>query len=229
MTNIKLSKRLFSIAKMVEQGSMVADVGCDHALLDIYLSQNNIIKKAIACDITEGALQGARKNIKESNVKNVEVRLADGLSKIKDNDNVDTLVISGLGDQKIISILNNEKNKLKNIHTIIVQSNTGIDKVRINVVKLGYFIKDETLVKEKGIIYTVIKFKKGIRKYSSKQMYFGPVLLMNKNELFNELLLNIINKNKKIISSLPNTMVWKKLKLFIKNIKIKKEMSKKTD
>ena len=47
MTSIKLSKRLNAIAKLVNKDSILADVGCDHALLDIYLIQNKIIKSEI--------------------------------------------------------------------------------------------------------------------------------------------------------------------------------------
>ena len=39
MTSIKLSKRLNEIAKLVNKDSILADVGCDHALLDIYLKE----------------------------------------------------------------------------------------------------------------------------------------------------------------------------------------------
>ena len=35
---IKLSKRLEKIAELVEKDDTVLDIGCDHALLDIYLS-----------------------------------------------------------------------------------------------------------------------------------------------------------------------------------------------
>ena len=41
---INLSKRLSKIACMVKENSVIADIGCDHALLDIYLLKNNIIK-----------------------------------------------------------------------------------------------------------------------------------------------------------------------------------------
>ena len=63
MTNIKLSKRLSAIASFVLNNAVIADIGCDHALLDIYLSKNNIIKKSFAIDITKGALNQADKNI----------------------------------------------------------------------------------------------------------------------------------------------------------------------
>lgn len=228
-SKIKLSKRLSTIAKMVDHSSSLADVGCDHALLDIYLSQNDIIKKAVACDITENALKGALKNLLKSNVKNVTLRISDGLSKITSEDKIDTLVISGLGGNKIISILNDGKEKLNKISTIILAPNTDVSKVRKKLLEIGYFIEDEKLVKERKIIYTVIKFKKGLKKYNSKQIYLGPVLLKNKDDLFNEAILDIVNKNKRIIKNLPSYMLFKKIRLIITNLKLKKEMNRKTN
>ena len=63
MTNIKLSKRLNAIASMITNTKYLADIGCDHALLDIYLIKQKIIEKSIACDITEGALNQAKKTL----------------------------------------------------------------------------------------------------------------------------------------------------------------------
>ena len=149
MTNIKLSKRLECIADMVDNSSVIADIGCDHALLDIYLSQKKIIKKSIACDITIGALDQAKKNISINNIKNIDTRLGDGLEPINDDDNIDTIVMSGLGDQKIINVLDNNKNKLKSVNSIIIQSNTGIYNIRKYLTSIGYFIENEKLIKEK--------------------------------------------------------------------------------
>ena len=42
---IKISKRLEAISSLVPINSNVIDIGCDHALLDIYLYQNKISKK----------------------------------------------------------------------------------------------------------------------------------------------------------------------------------------
>jgi len=225
VTNIKLSKRLSAIASMVDKNSRIIDVGCDHALLDIYLLQNKIIKKSIASDITIGALNQADKNILLSNVKNIETRLGNGLDTLNEKDNIDTIVISGMGNITINEILTSNKNKLKNINTIIIQSNTGYNVVRKDLTKLDYYIEDEMLVKERNIIYVIIKFKKGIRKYTKKELYFGPVLLKKKNDLFNELVNNEINKNNLVIKRLPKTKVYKKIKLIIKNIKLKNEIT----
>ena len=226
MTNIKLSKRLSAIANMVDKKSSIIDVGCDHALLDIYLLQNKIIKKSIASDITIGALNQADKNISLSNVKNIETRLGNGLDTLNEKDKVDTIIMSGMGNITINSILTNNIEKLKNINTIIIQSNTGYNVIREDLIKLGYYIDDEILVKERNIIYVIIKFKKGLKKYTKKELYFGPVLLKNKNELFNELILNEINKNQLIIKRLPKLKLCKKLKLILRNIKLKREITR---
>ena len=225
MTNLKLSKRLSAIANMVDKSSSIIDVGCDHALLDIYLVKNNIVKKAIASDVNEGALNQAKKNLQLYNVSKIDLRLSNGLDDLKKEDKVNLITISGLGDKKIIEILNNNKNKLKNIKTIIIQSNTSPWKIRAYLSKLGYMIKDEVQVEENGIIYTVIKFILKEKKYSKKEMFFGPILLKKKDKTFNKNLKNMIDKNNDILKKIPKKMFLKRIKLKLFNIKIKKEMN----
>ena len=74
MTNLKLSKRLDKIASFVNNESIIADIGCDHALLDIYLTINNICPKAYAFDIVDGALKQASINKDKYNAKNVIIK-----------------------------------------------------------------------------------------------------------------------------------------------------------
>lgn len=224
MTNIKLSKRLSVIASLVQNNAVIADIGCDHALLDIYLSKKKIIKKSFAIDITKGALNQADKNIKLYNAKNIETRLSDGFEKIDIKDNVDTVIMSGLGDAKIINILKEAEEKLNKVNNIIIQSNVGVSNIRVYLTCNGYYIDNEKLVKENNIIYTVISFKKGYKRYTKKEIEFGPVLLRNKDELFNELIINRINKNNYIINKLPKNKLIKKMFLKINNHKLKKEM-----
>lgn len=224
MTNIKLSKRLSVIASFVPENAVIADIGCDHALLDIYLSKKNIIKKSFAIDITKGALNQADKNIKLYNAKNIKTRLSDGFEKIDIKDNVDTVIMSGLGDAKIINILKEAEEKLNKVNNIIIQSNVGVSNIRVYLTCNGYYIDNEKLVKENNIIYTVISLKKGYKRYTKKEIEFGPVLLRNKDELFNELIINRINKNNYIINKLPKNKLIKKMFLKINNHKLKKEM-----
>ena len=226
MTNVKLSKRLSVIASFVPDNAIIADIGCDHALLDIYLSKKNIIKKSFAIDITKGALNQADKNIKLYNAKNIETRLSNGFEKIDIKDNIDTVIMSGLGDVKIISILKEAEEKLDKVNNIIIQSNVGVSNIRVYLTCNGYYIDNEKLVKENNIIYTVISFKKGYKRYTKKEIEYGPVLLRNRDELFNELIMNRINKNNYVINKLPKDKLFKKISLKINNYNLKKTMAK---
>jgi tRNA (adenine22-N1)-methyltransferase len=181
---IKLSDRLQSIANMVDEGSCLVDIGCDHGFLDIYLVQSKKYIKVIASDVNKNALSNAIKNIKKYKLDDtIKTVLSNGLDSI-DVDGLDTIVISGMGTHTIVGILYNNMKKLKNINTLIIQSNNDLDFLRYKVSKLGYKIVDEVLVSDANIIYTVIKFKKGFSFYTKKQLYFGPVLLKQKNDLF---------------------------------------------
>ena len=166
------------------------------------------------------------KNIKLYNVKNIETRLSDGFKKIDIKDNVDTVIMSGLGDAKIISILKEAEEKLDKVNNIIIQSNVGVSNIRKFLTNNNYYIDNEKLVKENNIIYTVISFKKGYKRYTKKEIEYGPVLLKNKDELFNELIINKISKNNYVINKLPKNKLFKKISLKINNYNLKKTMAK---
>ena len=183
---IRLSKRLESIASYITDGMNLVDVGCDHALLDIFLVQTKKNIKVIASDINQNALDIAINNIKKNHLENkIKTCLSKGLENI-DTTSLDTIIISGMGSHTMVGILYNNISKLKNIDTLILQSNNDIDFLREKVTKLGYYIKEEKLIKDSNIIYTIILFKKGHKRYTKKELYFGPILLKNKEKIFIE-------------------------------------------
>lgn len=64
---MKLSKRLLTIADLIDTKNVI-DVGCDHALLDIYLTQ----EKQLNCrgtDISSKVLENAKNNVKKYNLE----------------------------------------------------------------------------------------------------------------------------------------------------------------
>ena len=204
---IKLSKRLEAISSLIPNNSKVIDVGCDHGLLDIYLYQNKITNKIIASDVNENALNNAKENIKKNNLeKHIETRLGNGLDTLKETDDIDTIVISGMGAHTVVGILKNNINKLKRINTIIVQSNTKIEFLRKEITKINYLIEDEILIEDNKKIYTIIKFVRGKKKYTKKEIFFGPILIQKNTSIFQKhnqkeleklnLLLKILPKNK---------------------------------
>ena len=172
---MNLSKRLESVATLVDIGAKVIDVGCDHAYLDIYLTLNND-NKCIATDINENALNMAKTNIKKYKLgKKIKTILTDGLKDI-DVEKNDNIVICGMGTNTILDILNT--NKLSD--TLIISTNNHVEILREEVIKKGYYIDTEMFIIDKKKPYIIIKFKKGFKNYKKEDYMFGPILKNNK-------------------------------------------------
>lgn len=211
---INLSSRLKLISEFVPLNSKVMDIGCDHGLLDIYLYQNKIVKKIIASDINFSALNNAIENIKANKLeKEIETRLSDGLENIHPEDEIDTLVIAGMGSNTIVNMLKKDIKKLDKIKTIIIQSNTKLEFLRSEIVKLNYYITDEAIVEDNKKIYIVIKFIKGRRKYTKKELYFGPILLSTKSLVFQKYTKDNLKKLQCILSSVPKNKILLRYKI----------------
>lgn len=180
----KLSRRLEVVASYVKDNSKVIDIGCDHGFLSIYLAKKYDNIRIIASDINLNALNNAKENINKMNLQDrIDVRVGNGLLVVT-ADEIDTIVISGMGANTIVGILKYSRDKLTYVKDIIIQSNTDLYFLRKNITSLGYYIEDETLVLDKNIIYTVIKFSKGKKWYSYKELYLGPILLLKNDDLF---------------------------------------------
>ena len=222
---MKINDRLKAIGDLVEANSFCLDVGCDHALLDIYLVKKKKNIKCIASDIAEGPVEAAKKNIKRERLENeIEVRLGDGLDTYSDY--VNTVIISGMGGRSIIGILKYKMNIVKKIDTFILSPNNYQIDVKKFLTKNGFYIDDEVLVKEKKFIYQILVFKKGKRHYTKRDYFFGPVLLQKKGSLFNEYYSRELKSREILLNLLPKNYRYKKF-ITRKEIKmIKEELNK---
>ena len=208
-----LSNRLKEIASFIPDNVKIVDIGCDHALLDIYLYKNRKNIKIIASDINENALEQAKKNIKKYKLdKSIETRLSNGLDNIN-SDEIDTIVISGMGSHTIVGILRMNQKKLINVGNIIIQSNNHIDFLRERILELNYYIDSEKLVKDNNIIYTIISFKKGKKKYNKKEIYFGPYLLKENSNLFKEKNKQDLEKLEYLYKIIPKSHILHRIKI----------------
>lgn len=182
-----MNLRLNTIADMVDINSRVADIGTDHAYLPIELVKSNKINFAIASDIGKGPIENAKKDIDraELNTK-ITTRLGPGLSTITSKDQIDSVVIAGMGGKLIIQILNDAWAKNKHFQTLILEPNISEPNVRKWLIEHKYKIVNEKLIAEAGHTYEIIKAvqSKHHSRLSEKEIYFGPFILRAKGAVF---------------------------------------------
>ena len=206
---MKINDRLKKIGDLVEANSFCLDVGCDHALLDIYLVKKDKNIKAIASDVAEGPVDSAKQNIKRERLENkIEVRLGDGLDTYSDE--VNTIIISGMGGRNMIGIFKRHLEVLKKVDTIILSPNNYQIDVKKFLVSNGFYIENEEFVKDKKFIYQIIVFKKGKKHYTRKEFFFGPIYLEKKGKLFEEYYKRELMSRKILLQVLPKNFIWKR-------------------
>lgn len=199
----KLSPRLYAIASQVPSGARVADIGTDHAYIPIYLVQNKIVQHAIASDVRQGPVDKAIRNVIRYGLANhIDVRLGNGLEKIKNNE-VDTVILAGMGGVLMTEILSNALPLLQTIQTLILQPNIGPEEVRKWLEKERYKIINEELVEENNKLYNIIVAAHGYEKIEKELYYYvGKKLIEKQNPLLNKFLDAKINELNKIIDEL---------------------------
>ena len=137
----------------------VADVGCDHGYVSIYLVQKGIAETAIAMDVRKGPLSMAENNVREYGLEEkIDLRLSDGLSLLN-KDEADALVIAGMGGKLMISILEKKDIRELGIKTAILQPQSDIPKFRQFLREKGYLIENEKIVFEDGKYYFPMRVK----------------------------------------------------------------------
>ena len=124
-----------------------------------------------------------------------------------------------MGSHTITKILLTNSEKIKHIDTLIIQSNNDLAFLREQITKMNYYIEDERLVSDNKKIYTIIKFKRGKKRYSYKELLFGPILLKNNQEL---------QTLELIYPKIPKDHISYKIKTFFKIKMYKKILLEKT-
>ncbi len=181
--------RLDTLAKMVPKGSRVADIGTDHAYLPISLVKNDRVKYALASDIAKGPLTNAAKDIKRAGLSSkISLRLGPGLTTVKRKDNIDTVVIAGMGGKLISRILNDAFLNKELFAVLVLEPNNAEPLLRSWLMIHGYQIKQEKLLEEASHYYELIKavYIGKVKPLTPAELLFGPLILKHKNPIFAE-------------------------------------------
>jgi tRNA (adenine22-N1)-methyltransferase len=200
------SRRLIEIASLIPNRANVVDVGCDHGLLDIYLTINRDCH-CIASDISDTCLDKARENIKKFKLEDeIELVKSDGLSNIKYKKS-DYIVIAGMGTETILNILENCSSD-----NIIVQTNTDLFDFRETITD-SFEIVDERVIYERKIFYVIMKLKRGKKKYSYADYFIGPIIKDKDTGVYKEYKEYLLEKYTSIYNNIPFTNLNKRLEI----------------
>ena len=177
--NIPLSPRLKVCCDMVAPGSRIADIGCDHGYLSIWLLTQGIARSAIAADINQQPLLSAVRNAEKFGVRDkMEIYLSDGAKSIPRD--FDTLVCAGVGGDTMISILDAAPWLKNGDYTLILQCQSKTPMLRQYLSENGWRICREVAVRDGRFVYTVmlLQFSPG-QLLTPGQCYVSPALRNN--------------------------------------------------
>lgn len=164
---MELSNRLKALADMVTEGNIVADIGCDHGYVSIYLIEKNMSPKVVAMDVNQGPLERAKEHIaKYAMLDVIDVRISDGIRALEIVEQeekegrvleVDTLFIAGMGGRLIQKILLDSMEKVKLAKELILQPQSEIEYVRKFLRDYGFTITEENMIYEEGKYYPMMR------------------------------------------------------------------------
>lgn len=178
--NLPISPRLLACAGFVSPGDRVADIGCDHGYLSIYLLKQGIASSVIASDIHQGPLESARRNAKKYGViENISFYLSAGVEKIPRD--FDTLICAGMGADTMISILDAAPWLKSTQYRLILQCQSKAPALRQYLSSQGWRITEESVLRDGRFLYTVMEvyWEPSYPKLAPAQWYFPPALLEN--------------------------------------------------
>ena len=177
---LPISDRLLACAGFVSRGSRVADIGCDHGYLSIYLLTQGIARSCIASDVREGPLQSAQRNARKFGVANkIEFHLSDGVQNLPRD--FDCMVCAGMGADTMVHILESAPWLKDEKYTLILQCQSKTPMLRRYLSGNGWRIYEEAVLRDGRFLYTIMEvgYRPGCPQLSVGEWYFPPALLEN--------------------------------------------------
>ena len=194
-----ISRRIKTLASLIDREERVLDVGCDHAFLAVWLKKNGHSGPIACTELREGPRQNALRNLRENGIEDVQVWLTYGVENV--DFDADVIVMAGMGFTTVTKIISGRPEYF-NGKRIIIQINTEVDKLRRWLMSNGFRIDDETIIRDYKY-YEILTVSTGEMQLDEQQIRFGPCLLQQKSDVFVECYEKRIAKLETIRDSLP--------------------------
>ena len=195
-----MNKRLSAIAALVQNGRGMIDVGTDHGYLPAHLAVSGYGGSLYASDINEGPLLSAQRTAAEAGVSSrIRFLLCDGLSLCPPEE-VDTIVIAGMGGDMIVKILDEAEWCMDRHYHLILQAMTKAEVLRYWLVYNEFAIESETVVEDGGTLYQILSARfGGCTSLTDAELFTGKRSLCRNEALFDRELTQIIGRFEKAI------------------------------
>ena len=174
------------VADLVMPGNVLADIGCDHGYLSVWLVREKRVSRAIAMDLREGPLAKAKESITFFHQnERIETRLSDGMDKLRPGE-ADCIVIAGMGGILMRDILQRGRECCALAKQLVLQPQSDPETVRSEIHNQGFYIADERACYEDGKYYVAFSCEKGEENvpYSETELKYGRILVERRNETY---------------------------------------------
>ena len=202
--SVELGPRLKTVASFLEGVTLLCDVGSDHAYLPVYAIQHGLITHAIAGEVVKGPYESATQTVQDYVLNDkISVRLANGLAAFDAEDQIDVIVIAGMGGGLIADILDNGSAKLASVKRLILQPNNREDELRRWLCSHNFQIIEEAIVEENGKFYEIMIAEQGHQVLNAEQERFGPYLMREQSAVFLDKWQREVDKLEKALAKIP--------------------------
>ena len=146
-----------TISDAVLVGRPCADIGTDHGLIPIHLLKTGRVPFCILCDITDGPLIKASRNMSGSGLSaaSYSIRKGDGIAPVEPGE-ADTVIIAGMGGELIRDIMAADPEKADTFSRFVLQPRSKSSVLRRWLIDNGYAIVNELLAREDRRISQII-------------------------------------------------------------------------
>jgi tRNA (adenine22-N1)-methyltransferase len=157
-----LSRRLECVLTLVPRCVVLADIGTDHAQLPVAAVCRGVAERAIAADLRDAPLQGARAHIDRSGVADrVDVVKGDGLLALRHR-SVQAVVMAGMSGDSMLRMLEAAPDVLARLQHLSLQPNQNVGAVRAWALRNGWHLRAERMLEERGQFFVACAFDSAV-------------------------------------------------------------------